>query len=124
MNQRGQTLLTLLFFMVIAISITTAGVIMIITNSLSTTRLEQGTDVYYITESGIEDALIQLLRNPNFTGETLSVGGGTATVSVVQNGSLYTIVSQGSSGNFTRKIQAVAQYNNNVLNVTSWSEIF
>lgn len=123
-RQQGQTLITLLFFMVIAISITTAGVIMIMTNSLSSTRLEQGTEDYYIAESGVENALIRLLRDPTYTGETLTVGSGSAAVTVTNNSGTYTITSLGSMGNFTRKIQAVVSYTNNILNVTSWSEIF
>lgn len=123
-RQSGQTLLTLLFFMVIAISITTAAVIMIMTNSLSTTRLEEGTTAYYIAESGVENALIRLLRDPSYTGETLPVGLGSTVISVTNNGGVYTITSTGTGGNFTRKIQAVASYTNNVLTISSWVEIY
>lgn len=121
-KQHGQALVTLLFFIIIGISITTAAAIVILTSSDTASSFELGTNAYYIAESGVENALLQLERNPSYTGEVLPVGSGTATVTVA-TGSSMIITSVGNLGNYLRKIQVQAVYNNNILSVTSWKEI-
>lgn len=127
-TEKGQTLVTLLFFMIIGVTIASATVIIIMVNSLGATNQQQGIITYYVAESGIEDVLMRLLRNPTYSSyspETLSVGQGTAIVTITGgSGNPYTIISQGTLGSFMKKIQVTATFTNNVLNVTSWREIF
>ena len=122
-TKRGSTLITLLVFMIVALSVTTTAVAILITNSQSGSMQEQGTEAYSAAESGIENAIIQLLRNPNYTGETLSVGSNQAVV-VVSGTSPYTVTSTGTRGNYTRKVQAIMDYTDGTLTVTSWKEIY
>jgi hypothetical protein len=122
--QRGQALITLLFFMIIAITITSAAVVILLTNSVSAQKLEQGTVSYYTAESGAENALLRLLRDPNYTGETLTIDGTTVVATVTKSGSVYTITSSATFGNFKRTIQVVATYVGNILTATSWKEEF
>jgi len=121
---KGQTLVALLFFMVIAITITTAAIVIVLVNADATTKLQQSTLAYYVAESGIENALLRILRDTNYAGETLAVGAGNATIQVVNNSGTYTITSSGKIGNFLHTIQAVAVYNNAALAVSSWKETF
>lgn len=121
-TKRGSTLITLLVFMIVALSVATTAVAILITNSQSGSMQEQGTEAYSAAESGIENAIIQLLRNPNYTGETLSVGSNTAIVTVTGIGP-YTVTSTGTRGNYTRKVQAIIDYTDGILTVTSWKEI-
>ena len=120
----GQALITLLFFTVIAITITSAAVIIIMVNSLSGAKLQQGSIAYEIAQTGAENAKLRLLRDPNYTGETLQVGNGNAEITVNKNGSQYTIVSEGTIGNFIRQIQIDATYSNELLTINSQNEIF
>ena len=124
--KKGQAIITLLFFCVIAIIITTGAVTLSYVNSQGTSKLEGGTDTYYVAESGSENALIKLLRDSNYTGETMSVGPGTVTITVTGT-TTKTITSVGKSGNYLRKIQVVIIYNNNNVNdaftISSWKEI-
>ena len=125
--QSGQALLTLLFFMIIGISITSATAVMILVNSRSGSFQQQGEVAYQIAQSGAENAMLRILRNPSYTGETLTVGGGTATVVVTGSGTgadPYVIVSTGTLGTFVRKVQVQATYVNNLLQVTSQKEVF
>ena len=108
--------------MIVALSVTTTAVAILITNSQSGSMQEQGTEAYSAAESGIENAIIQLLRNPNYTGETLSVGSNQAVV-VVSGTSPYTVTSTGTRGNYTRKVQAIIDYTDGTLTITSWKEI-
>lgn len=123
--QRGQALVTLLFFMVIAVTITSAAVVIIVTNSLAASQFEEGNDAYNIARSGAENALLRLARDPFYTGETLSVDGGTVTVSVT-SGPTPVITATGSAifHGAIRTIQVNTVYNNDVLTISSWKEIY
>lgn len=119
----GQSLISLVIFMVIAIIVVSGAVAVIIVNSKTTTKFYQGMVSYDLAEAGAENALIKLLRDPAYTGETLTVGLDTAVIEVTGGGgSPYTITSRGLTGNFQRTIQVIASYNN-ILTVTSWREL-
>jgi type II secretory pathway component PulK len=125
MKNKGQALITLLFFTVIAINVTAAAVVIIMINSLSGTKFQQGSIAYEIAQAGIEEAKIRLLRDPDYTGETLTVGNGSAVITVSKNGSNYTVLSKGTVGNFKRQIQVDARYDTNeVFIVDSEEEVF
>lgn len=121
-SNKGQALITLLIFVIISVIITSAAVIIIAINTRGAFELEQGTLVYYIAESGAENALLRLLRNPSYTGEVLTVGDGTATILVTVTDPK-TITVTGTVGNFSRKVQVVAGYTDNILTVNSWKEV-
>lgn len=122
MKERGQTLVTLLVFMVIAITVVAGAVAVTIINSEATSKLEVSEEAYKLAETGVDNAVLRLLRNPGYAGESFSVGSGTVTISV-SGGSTKTIVSEGDMGNFKRKIQAIGTYTNDIFTLTSWSEI-
>lgn len=113
----------LLVFMAVAVTITTAATTITLINSTTTSRVEQGQMAYNIAESGIENALIRLLRDPGYSGETLPVAEGFATISVTGT-PLMTITSTGVLGDFTRRLQATAQFVSGVLNILSWQEVY
>lgn len=120
---KGQALVNLIFFTVIAMTVTTAAVIMVYVNSRSGAKLQEGTIAYQIAESGAENGLIRVLRDPSYAGETLSIGNGSATI-VVSGTSPYVITSTGTKGNFVKKVEIQATYVNNLLSVTSKKEIY
>ena len=120
--ERGQALITLLFFVLISLTITSAAIIIIIINSTSVSRFQEGTLAYYLAESGVENALLRLLRDPNYTGETLTIGSGTAVITVTGiNPKTVVVVSQ--NGNFKRTVQAQMSYNNGYYTFSNWKEI-
>lgn len=120
----GETLVTLLVFMVVAITVTTSAAMIVLNNSLNASKFEVGQEASYTAESGIEDALLRLLRDPSFSGETLTVGNGTATVSVTGTPTTRVITSVGKNNSFSRKIQLNAGYNNGRLVITPpWQEV-
>ena len=81
--KRGQTLLMLMVFLIIAVTVTSAAASLILVNTANTQKMEGGTIAFQVAESGIENALLRLLRNPNYTGENdLPIGNGTADISV------------------------------------------
>lgn len=125
--ERGQALITLLFFAIVGITVTSAAVVMILVNSLSGQKQQQGEIAYDVAQSGAENGLLRLIRDPTYTGETLPVGSGTAVVTVTgagTSGSPYVILSKGTTGSFTREEQITATYQNNLLTVTSRGEAY
>ncbi len=131
-GNQGQALITLLYFALIGVVVTTAAVVLMITNSLGTTKQQQGIVVYSIAESGAEEGLMQLLRRTSSyigVGETLTVDGGKAMISV--SGSYpgtganpIKIISVGSLGNFLRKVEVDVIFVSNVLTIQSWKELY
>ena len=121
-QKKGQTLVLLLIYVLVALLITSAAVAIAITNSRGTDKVYQGVTAYDVAESGAETAMLKLLRDPSYTGETLTVNSGTATITIMGT-NIKTVTSRGTLGNFTRSIQATADTSNNVLTVTSWKEL-
>jgi hypothetical protein len=124
---RGQALVTLLFFMIIGLTITSGAVVMMLVNSNAGTRLQEGEVAYQVAQSGAENGMIRLLRNPSYAGETITVGSGSATITKSGTGVVndpYIITSTGTAGNFVRKVEVRATYVNNLLQVQSQKEIF
>ena len=121
-SKDGQALVVLLFYMIIAITLVTTAVAVVISNSMAVTKTESGIVAMDIAETGAENSIIQVLRNTNYQGETLAIGDGTA-VSTVSGTSTKTITTVGSVYGSSRTVQVVASLVNGVLTVTSWQEL-
>jgi Tfp pilus assembly protein PilX len=121
-NQRGQALVVLLFYMIIAITVTTTAIALAISNSISALKEEEGNHALEIAESGAENALLRLLRDNTYSGETVAIGNGSAQISIT-NGSTKTVTSVGTEGDFKRTIRVVAVITNGLLSIQSWSEM-
>ena len=122
-GKSGQALISLLVFVIIGVTVITVSAILIYNNVFSASAAEQGVYAYYMAESGAEEALLRLIRNPNYTG-TVSVDDiptENGSVNVTVNSG--TIISTGQYNNSIRKIQVETLYNNNILTVSSWKEI-
>ena len=120
--QSGQTLVLLLVFVMIAIAITTAAAFVISTNSLAATNVSQGEVARQMAESGAEKALLGLVRDPNYKGESFSLNGGTVTSTV--SGTLNLIIdSTATNSGYTRRVEVTATYSNNVLTPVTWKDL-
>lgn len=123
-SQRGQALITLLFFVIIAVTITSAATIVIGVNSLSLTKLQEGSIAYYAAESGIENAILRAIRDPSYTGETLTLDNINVTITVSGvDPDPRTITVVNANGNFRRTIQAQVDYDSGYYTISGWKEI-
>lgn len=120
--QDGQTLVLLLVFVMMAIAITAAATVIIAVNSASTTNISLGIATKQMAETGAEKAILSVLRDPSYTGETFNLDTGTvfATVSGI---TILTIDSTAVNGEFTKEVEVIVNYGNNVLTPVSWKEI-
>src|SRR4030042_3067558 len=104
----GQAMITLLFFVIMGLIITSAAIVVIAINSSSTDRLQQAVVGRNTAESGIENALIRLLRDSSYSGETLPVGDETAVITVTGD-SIKTITSQAKTANSFHVVEVQTQ---------------
>ncbi len=118
-NSSGQALVTLLIFAIIGMSVITASIALLYANTSSVGISEAGAYAYYVTESGVEEALLRLIRDDAYSGGTLSVDQGTAIIQV-QDG---LITSTGSYRDAVKKIQVQTVNGPSGLTISSWKEI-
>lgn len=121
-KESGQALIVLLAFVAMSIVLISGAITVTILNSQSTSQYAQGEESYAIAQSGIENAIVKVLRDSSYSGETLSIDNGTVTISV-SGSSTKTITSESTLGNFKRKIQVVGDLSNNIFTTTTWQEI-
>ncbi len=120
-GESGQTLVALLIFIMVTMTITLTATAITIINIRGNNSVASGEAALQDAQAGIEDSLIQLERNPSYTGETLSIGSGSATITVSGTGP-FTITSIGAFGNYRRTVTATAAYSASILTLTNWSE--
>lgn len=118
----GQALITLLFFMAIGITVATAAAVVSIVNAGATSTFQQGEEARIAAESGVENAIMRLLRDPNYSGETLTLGEATIVVQVTGSAQK-TIRSEARSAYAVRTVVSDVQVGP-VLRVTGWEETF
>ena len=126
LQESGQALISLLFVAIIGITVMSSAVILVYGNTQSASITEQGTYANYVAESGAEEGLLRLLRNPNYTGtavgQPLPVGLGSVVIQVSTASGLITSI--GTYNNAVRKIQVQTVYNNGVRTISSWKEVW
>lgn len=122
--QGGYLAVVLLVFVVVSVVISTAAISVSIANLGAVSTYEQGTEAMIVAESGAENAIMSLIRNPNYTGETLTVGTGTATISVSGTSTAPIITSVGAIGTKKRTIQVDIDRSTGIVSVTAWREVF
>jgi hypothetical protein len=121
LNQSGQTLIALLIFMLVSVTITIAAIAVSIINLTTTTGYISGQQALNAANSGAENGLLELERNRNYSGGTMTLDGGTATISVSYSDN-FVIVSVGQVGNFKRTVTVDLNDNSSAFTVTSWNE--
>jgi len=122
MVRSGQALVILLVFVGITAVVTSAGAMVMIAGAQAGSKFELGSEAYFAAEAGAENGLLQILRNPAYSGETLNLTNATAVV-IVSGTNPKTLDSTGTVNGLTRKIRVIGNYVNGVLTVTSWNEV-
>lgn len=122
--KKGVALILLLVFMAIAITVTAAATLLTVSSSQSSSRQDISHQALSAAESGMENALMRIIRDPSYQGETLTVDSAVATITVSSASGVFTITSTGSVGQFTRSVRATMQDTSGILSLTSWREIY
>lgn len=114
----------LLVFSVVATTVAAAAVAVMLNVSQGISRVEGGVLASQVAESGMENALLRLLRNPSYVGETLPVGAGSATITVTGDSVTKTITSIGRVNNYLQTVEVIVTYNDTIMTITSWKETY
>lgn len=122
-SSQGQALITMLFIMVIGVLVTTGAVFALYNNTSIASNDELGMIARTTAEAGIENALLRIIRDPAYVGETIDFGGGRSAIVTVASSSSQLVTSVGTISSVTRKLQVGIQYNQGILTIVSWSEI-
>ena len=117
----GQTIIILLIFMMLAITLAVSATAVVIINTQGDIAYRSGDQALQNAQTGVENALLRLERDSTYTGETMTLASGTVTISV-SGTSPKTIVATGTNGAFVRTVTATATITSGVLALTSWSE--
>lgn len=110
-NQKGYiVLITTFFILIIMLSVALTMSSQVALEQKTTTNAVKSTQAYYAAESGIEDALLILRRNPTLSSANynLNVNGATAnvTIPIIITGTR-AVASQGNNYSMVRGIQTV-----------------
>lgn len=128
-SRNGQAALSLIFLIsgiVVVVGVTLAFLATSFVNS--GLGFQTSERALAAASAGASDALLQLVRNKDFTsgGYSFNVGSGSVTVTAQGSGSnKTTIVSTATMGRYQRKIQVVASADSTIgqINIISWQEI-
>ncbi|MBC7581922.1 hypothetical protein H7097_03590 [Aeromicrobium sp.] len=124
-SQTGQTIIALLIFMLLSILITTTAVTITVINSAGNNQSSLGELARQAAETGAENALLQLERDPTYSGETMSINSATTATITVSGTTTRTITSTGAVagiGTFKRTVVVTATYSGFAFTVTNWIE--
>mgnify|MGYP001589368464 CR=1 FL=1 len=122
-KNRGQALVLLLIFIGISMIITTSATLIMAVNALTNSTFQEGIQTHMLAETGAENAILRLIRNPGYNGETLTIGSDHATVVVTGSGTK-TITSTGTSGSYSQTVTVVVVINSSGLTIQSWKRTF
>lgn len=124
--KKGQALLTFVVLISIAMMIISFVITMVSANSIAATVGQQSMLLRQAAENGIENALLRLLRDPNYSGETISASINTYETEIIVTGNDTdkTIVSTAVFQNYQQKIKAKINYTDNIMTVIYWQDIY
>lgn len=123
MKQNGQVLVSILI--IIAVAVLATGTAVVASSLSRTTGVATVSDkLLYAAESGAEETLIKLLRDPNYSGESVNINGVSVNINVTNpTPSERLIISKAVQDNLIRKVAVSAEFINNILAVNSWKQI-
>lgn len=122
-KESGMALVTVLIFGAVAIIVITMGISLMVIQLQSGLQFSSGQEALSVAESGMENALIRLLRNPNYSGETLTFPGATATITVTGTAPNKTVTVVADTLYSVRTIQVTVIEQNGISEVSSWQEL-
>jgi len=121
-TQKGSALLAIIVISAIATTIFTAASTSLLGQLIQSNTSTNSAKSYLFAESGVEDAILNLLRNPDYAGGTLILDSKDITI-VVTGTNPKTITVTVEFNNTKRTLSVTALYSENNLQITSWREI-
>lgn len=124
--QHGLALITVLMFGAVALIVIVFGTTLMVIQADVARQFLSSQKALTVAESGMENALLRLLRDPNYSGEILTLADGTATIEVTGSGLDKTVTVTADTDfvlDSRRTIQAIITEENGRVIVNSWKEL-
>jgi hypothetical protein len=115
-------LVTILVFASVAITVTSGAIIVAAINTQGISKASRSEIILQNINSAGELSALEILRNPDYSGENLTIQNTDITISVTGSTTKTTDV-YNTSGDFIRKLRIIGDYANNEYNITSREEI-
>lgn len=121
-RQKGQALIMVMLIGVIALIAVVSAATLVISEIKKNIATSFGVVQYQITYGALENAFMTLLRNPNYGGETVTLGSGTCYITVA-GGSTKAVEARCTDGKYARKVGATVTFSAGVMSVSGISEV-
>lgn len=121
-TKQGQVgiLLTLIIFLLISITTTAVAVALSSSQSLTTTELSE--QALISAQTGLDNAVLRLLRDPSYAGESdLSIAQGSVTITI-SGSSPQLVTSSAVVGGLIRRVRANVSSNAGALVIDGYEE--
>lgn len=119
---QGNILVVVLVLMVVGMTIVTMSFALLITTTQSLGGVMESDRMRGAVEGGVENAILNILRNPSYAGGTLVVDGLTVTTTVT-SGTQTTILATATNGTYRQRYRVVLERVSGVLTIVSWQQI-
>ncbi len=121
--QSGLALIMLTVFVSIGLVIATMATALAINSFTGSSLLDRSFNTIRAAESGADEALLRLVRDPSYAGGTLTVDAATVTITVTGS-SPKTIDIVSDDNFFVRKLRLITTETNGITALQSWSEVY
>ena len=118
----GHALVTLLVVIAASMVMISAAVVLTIVTSEASSLVLRSQQTLMVAEAGLEEALMRLLRDPNYTGGTLTLGSSTATITVTGSNPK-TVLATAETGAISRRVQVLVTEDMGMMVVSDWKEL-
>lgn len=121
-KQKGQALIVVILVGMITLIGVVSATTLVISELKKNVATSLGIAQYEITYGAAENAFIRLLRNPNYTGETVTLGSSTCYITV-EGTSTKTVEVRCTNGDYVRKVGATATFSGGIMTVSGITEL-
>lgn len=121
-NQQGQALIMVILIGVIAIIAVVSASTLVISELKKNTSTSYGVSQYSIAYGALENAFMRLLRDPNYTGETVALSSSTCYITATA-GSTKTVEARCTDGRYVRKVGATVTFSAGIMTVSGITEV-
>lgn len=84
---------------------------------------QKGSRAFSLADGCAEEAMRRLRLDTNYTGGTLSLGGGSCIISVIPSGVSRTINISATEGEYNQSLEIIISLSGNIITINSWQEI-
>lgn len=123
-RDKGQALIGVLAIIAISTVLVSSLMINSLISADSSLKLRQSSSAITIADSYMQNAFIKLIRDPNYTGETLTLNDGRVIIEITGENPKYILIkSIGPQNDILRQLSSQVNFDSNgAVSITNWTE--